>query len=60
MRKQTQKLFALLLLVCLFVGMIPAAMAAVPATLYLKPSSNWKVDGARFAAYFWNEGGATG
>ena len=33
MRKQTQKLFALLLLVCLFVGMIPAAMAAVPATL---------------------------
>ena len=40
MRKHTQKLLAMLLLVCLFVGMIPAAMAAVPSTLYLKPSSN--------------------
>ena len=25
--------------------------------VYLKPSSNWKSDGARFAARFWNDGG---
>lgn len=57
MKKHTQKLLALLLVICLFAGLIPAAMAAVPSTLYLKPSSNWLVDGARFAAYFWNEAG---
>ena len=60
MRKHTNKLLALLLVICLFAGMMPAVMAAVPQTLYLKPASNWLVDGARFAAYFWNEGGATG
>lgn len=26
-------------------------------TLYLAPNSNWKGDGARFAAYFWNSAG---
>ncbi len=26
-------------------------------TLYLTPNSNWKGDGARFAAYFWNSAG---
>ena len=26
--------------------------AAAPETLYLKPNSNWIIDGARFAAYF--------
>lgn len=25
--------------------------------LYLAPNTNWKADGARFAAYFWKEGG---
>ncbi len=28
----------------------------VPTTLYLKPNSNWKVDNARFAAYFFGNG----
>ena len=57
MRKQMQKLLAMLLLVCLFIGMIPTAMAAAPQTLYLKVTSDWKQDGARFAAYFWNTAG---
>ena len=26
-------------------------------TIYLKPNNNWKADGARFAAYFWNDSG---
>ena len=26
-------------------------------TVYLKPNSNWKQSNARFAAYFWNDGG---
>ena len=30
--------------------------AAQPATLYLKPSSNWKQSNARFAAYFFGNG----
>ena len=25
--------------------------------VYLKPNDNWKTDNARFAAYFWNDGG---
>ncbi|MBO5831792.1 MAG: hypothetical protein J6Q95_00650 [Alistipes sp.] len=25
--------------------------------VYLKPNANWKESGARFAAYFWNDGG---
>ena len=25
--------------------------------VYLKPNANWTTDGARFAAYFWNDGG---
>ena len=25
--------------------------------VYLKPNSNWMADNARFAAYFWNDGG---
>ena len=28
----------------------------VPATLYLSPNANWKVDNARFAAYFFGNG----
>lgn len=32
------------------------AMAATPTTLYLTPNSNWKVDNARFAAYFFGNG----
>ena len=27
--------------------------------VYLKPNSNWVADGARFAAYFWNDSGST-
>ena len=27
--------------------------------VYLKPNSNWAMDNARFAAYFWNDGGNT-
>ena len=27
----------------------------IPTTIYLKPSSDWKKDGARFAIYTWNE-----
>ena len=39
-------------------SMIPASVsaAATPSKLYLKPNSNWLVDGARFAAYFFGNG----
>ena len=35
-----------------------AAFAADDVTLYLKPNSNWLMDGARFAAYTWDIGDA--
>ena len=48
MKKLTLFLFALLIS-C-------SAWAAQPAQLYLKPGTNWKKDGARFAAYFFGNG----
>ena len=37
----------------------PQQMPEVTANVvYLKPNSNWKVDNARFAAYFWNNKGS--
>lgn len=41
--------FSLIALLC--------CMSASAATLYLTPNSNWKADGARFAIYYWNDGG---
>ncbi|MBQ8574212.1 MAG: hypothetical protein IJ450_05090 [Bacteroidales bacterium] len=42
-------------------GDIPSGEGAVveEGTLYLQPNSNWMMDGARFAAYFWNSYGNT-
>ena len=34
--------------------------AASSPVLYLKPNSNWKLDGARFAMYYWGDGKSDG
>ena len=59
MTNRTKKLFSILLLVCMIISMIPVVASAATSKVYLKPNANWKVDNARFAAYFWNTAGDT-
>ena len=55
---KNKKLLGLLGVTTLLVGglfinsSVNPVHAATPSKLYLKPNSNWKVDNARFAAYF--------
>ena len=55
------KFFSILLVIAMLIGMMPAVAptqvhAAASSTLFLKPNSEWLVDGARFAAYFFGNG----
>lgn len=52
MKKITTFLLSLLLV-------IPAMANVTGGTYYLKPNSNWTKDGARFAIYYWIDGGAS-
>ena len=58
MRNTRKILVALLVLMALLMSMITivASAAEAPTTLYLTPNANWKVDNARFAAYFFGNG----
>ena len=61
MNKNFVRIFSLVLVAVLLLGVVATgviAMAATPDTLYFKASSNWKNDGARFAAYFFGNGEA--
>ena len=59
--KRVNKWFSLLLVLCMLISMLPAAVfaAATPSVLYLKPNGNWRADNARFAAYFFGSKGYT-
>ncbi|MBQ3215769.1 MAG: hypothetical protein IJB11_06610, partial [Oscillospiraceae bacterium] len=60
MKRGMSKFFSILLVLCMVLSMIPlAAFAAAPSKLYLKPNSEWLVDSARFAAYFYGDSGDT-
>ena len=60
MTRRITRFFSILLVTCLVLSMIPAAIfAATPSVLYLKPTSEWLTDGARFAAYFFSSDGDT-
>ncbi len=57
--KNTSKILALVLaLVMMFAiaSMLTVSAAEQPEYLYLTPNANWKKDGARFAAYFFDNG----
>ena len=58
--KLKAKILTLVLVLATLVSMIGIfaipASAATPEKLYLVPNSNWKVDNARFAAYFFGNG----
>ena len=57
MRQGMNRIFAVLLVLCLLIGTgSVAAIATTANTLYLKPNSNWLNSGARFAAYFFESG----
>ena len=59
MNKNFVRIFSLVLAAVLLLGVVAmgvVALAAAPTTLYLKPSTNWAKDGARFAAYFFGNG----
>ena len=57
MFRRINKILSILLVICMVISMIPAAVsAATPSTLFLKPNSEWLADGARFAAYFFGNG----
>jgi len=58
MANRISKLLSILLVACMVIGMVPAAVlaASTPDVIYLKPNDNWLADGARFAAYFYGNG----
>lgn len=57
MKTNTKRLLSMIMALAMILSLLPVmAFAATPETLYLKPSSNWKQDGARFAAYFFGNG----
>ena len=58
MNRYTKRLLCLLLVFVMVLGPLPAiAFAASGTTLYLNPGP-WEVDGAKFAVYYWNDGGS--
>ena len=50
---------ALVLLLSYCPTVFPAHAAEEGTTLYLKPNANWLKDNARFAVYFWKDGGSS-
>ena len=57
MKITSKRLISFLLVLAFAFAMLPMAVfAEAPTTLYLVPNSNWLIDGARFAAYFFGNG----
>ena len=58
--KTMNRLLSLVLCLCMVLALMPAipltADAATATKIYLKPNSEWKQAGARFAAYFFGNG----
>ena len=58
--RKLSKILALVLVLVMMITTLPIitlpASAATPEKLYLTPNANWKVDNARFAAYFFGNG----
>ena len=55
--KQSKRILALVLSLCLLMSLMPAVvMGAAATTLYVQPNNNWNEAGARFAAYFFGNG----
>ncbi len=49
---------SLAIVLVMVLGMVPASVfAAEGTTVYLVPNSNWMIDNARFAVYYWDDSG---
>ena len=56
MFKTSKRLVAMLICLAMVLTMLPMSVFAAGTTLYLQPNSNWLIDDARFAAYFFGNG----
>ena len=61
MKHELMRRVSMLLVVALVLAMLPMAVFAFGPgdKLYLQPNANWKIDNARFAAYFFGASGDT-
>ena len=59
MNPRIRRMLCLMLALVMVLGMMPGIQvrAAEGTKLYLVPNSNWKMDNARFAIYYWNSAG---
>ena len=59
MNPRIRRMLCLMLALVMVLGMMPGIQvrAADGTKLYLVPNSNWKMDNARFAIYYWNSAG---
>ena len=58
MQSPMKRFLCLLITLAMLLSLLPTmAFAANDTALYLKPNANWKIDGARFAIYYWNSNG---
>ena len=54
-----RRALSLVMVFAMILTLMPVtALAADGTTVYLKPNSNWLIDGARFAAYYWDGSGS--
>ena len=56
----SKRVLSLVLVLMMLISAVPMAAFAAGtegSTVYLVPSTNWKNDNARFAVYYWNDGG---
>ena len=55
-----KRLLSFIMAFAMVLTMLPAAVLAADTdtTVYLVPNANWKADNARFAMYYWNDGGS--
>ena len=65
MVKRISKFLCAMLVICMVVSMVPAAVFAAslspyPSKLYLKPNANWLEADARFAAYYFGGNNTNG
>ena len=57
----SKRVLSLVLALMMLISVVPMAAFAAGtegSTVYLVPSTNWKNDNARFAVYYWNDGGS--
>ena len=57
--QRIKRVLSFIMAFAMVLSLVPGTVFAadVDTVVYLKPNSNWLVDGARFAVYYWNDSG---